>query len=105
MASEAACLGTPAIYLDDTGRLYTNELQKKYGQVFNFSESDQDQGRAIEKSLEILKTTHKKYWQLQRKKLLNDKIDVTAFLGWFTEHWPQSFEIMKKNPEYQNRFE
>jgi predicted glycosyltransferase len=37
MASECAVLGTPAIYLDNQGRGYTDEQEKKYGLVFNFT--------------------------------------------------------------------
>lgn len=33
--------------------------------------------------------------------MLADKIDVTAFLVWFIENWPESFKIMKENPDYQ----
>jgi len=36
--------------------------------------------------------------------MLKDKIDVTAFLVWFIENWPESFNIMKENPDYQYRF-
>ena len=36
MASEAACLGTPARYIDHKGRGYTDEQERKYGLVFNF---------------------------------------------------------------------
>ena len=36
--------------------------------------------------------------------MLADKIDVTAFLVWFVENYPQSFQIMKENPDYQLRF-
>ena len=41
MASEAAVLGVPAIYLDNTGRCYTREEEEKYGLVFNFTEGVQ----------------------------------------------------------------
>lgn len=32
------------------------------------------------------------------------KIDVTAFMVWFVENYPQSAKIMKENPNFQNRF-
>jgi uncharacterized protein len=67
MASEAAMLGTPAIYLDNTGRLYSQEQEEEYGLVFNYTESEQDQQRAIAKGVELL-TTHgiKEQWQQKR---------------------------------------
>ena len=49
MASEFACLGTPAIYLDNDGRGYTDELEEKYEMVFNFSESNEDQIKSMQK--------------------------------------------------------
>lgn len=104
MVSEAACLGVPGIYLDNTGRLYTNELEKKYGLCFNFTESINDQDRAIAKGIELLQQSKLEPWQQKRKILLSDKIDVTAFLVWFIENYPQSAKIMKENPNYQYNF-
>jgi len=43
-------------------------------------------------------------FQLRRQKMLLEKIDVTAFLVWFVENYPESAKIMKENPEYQWRF-
>ncbi len=107
MASEAAVLGVPAIYLDNDSRLYTQEQQQKYGLVFNYSESIEDQIKAIEQGIEILsRTDGKKEWQKRREQLLKDKIDVTAFLVWFVENYPDSVRKMIENPEAeQKRFQ
>ena len=43
-------------------------------------------------------------WQAKRQVMLKDKIDVTAFYVWFIENYPKSVNILKENPEYQNRF-
>ena len=43
-----------------------------------------------------------KYILLRR--MLSDKIDVTAFLTWFIENYPESKRIMKENPDYQYNF-
>ncbi|MEW6506991.1 MAG: DUF354 domain-containing protein [Bacteroidota bacterium] len=105
MASECSILGTPSIYLDDKSRYYTFNEEKKYGLVFNYSESLKDQERAIQKGIEILKAEGvKEEWQRRRQKMLADKIDVTAFLVWFLENYPESFRIMKEEPEYQYNF-
>ena len=81
MASEAAVLGTPAIYLDDTGRGYTDEQEKRYGCIFNFSESFRDQSLSIEKGIEILqKRDCKQLWGKKRDMLLKDTIDVTRYV-------------------------
>ena len=105
MISEGAVLGVPGIYLDNTGRYYTKEQEEKYQLVFNYSESEIDQMKSIKKGIELLKESNiKKIWNKKRKKLLADKIDVTAFLVWFVENYPQSVKIMKENPDYQYRF-
>jgi len=105
MASECAMLGTPSIYIDSKGTLLTKELSSKYELVFNYSESILDLQKAIEKSIEILKTENiKEKWQKRRNKMLSEKIDVTAFMVWFIENYPESFFIMKENPDYQFKF-
>ncbi|MFT4670297.1 MAG: hypothetical protein ACI9M9_000312 [Flavobacteriaceae bacterium] len=38
------------------------------------------------------------------RKMLTDKIDVTAFLLWFIENNAMSSQIMKENPAYQYKF-
>jgi uncharacterized protein len=105
MASECAVLGTPAIYLDNDGRGYTDEEEEKYGLVFNFTESMEDQDLSIRKGVELLKTPDiKGMWQEKRGKMLSEKIDVTAFMVWLVENYPESAKIMKKNPDYQYKF-
>jgi uncharacterized protein len=99
VASEACMLGVPAIYVDSTGRCYTREEEEKYGMVFNFTESQEDQEKSILKGVELLSTAGiKEEWQRKREIMLNDKIDVTAFLVWFVENWPRSLRIMKETP-------
>lgn len=90
MASECAILGTPAIYLDNDGRGYTDEQEQVYGSVFNFTESPEDQQRSIEKGIEILATPDvKRVWAEKRERLLGDKIDVTAWIMDFVEKLEQ----------------
>ncbi|GAB4286503.1 MAG: DUF354 domain-containing protein [Marinilabiliales bacterium] len=105
MASECSMLGIPSIFIDNTGRFYTLNLEKKYGLCFNYSESNEDQLKAIEKGVEILQTSNiKQQWQEKRKRMLEDKIDVTAFMFWFVENYPESVKVMRANPEYQYKF-
>ena len=77
MVSEGVVLGVPGVYIDNTGRYYTTEQEKRYGMCFNFSESEEDQEKAIKKGLEIL---HGQIDLSGYQSLLNDKIDVTTFL-------------------------
>jgi hypothetical protein len=46
----------------------------------------------------------KEEWQKRSEKMLSEKIDVTAFMVWFIENYPESVKVMKENPEYQYRF-
>ena len=105
MASEAAMLGVPAIYIDNKGRGYTDELEIKYGLVFNFSESEHDFNKALKKAIEILedKNSKTKFKQRQQK-MLSEKIDVTAFLFWLITHYPQSITQLKTDPKVFDPF-
>lgn len=95
MASEAGVLGTPALYVNSIPRYY-NEDQEKYGLVFNFRNG----AGVLEKALELLQIPNiKEEWQRRREKMLEDKIDVTAFLVRFVENYPESMENMEKYGE------
>jgi len=82
------------------------DQEKTYKLGHNFSESEEDQRNAIEKGIEILNAVNlKEEWQKRRQKMLDDKIDVTAFLVWFVENYPESMRIMRENPvETQKQF-
>jgi predicted glycosyltransferase len=100
MASECAVLGTPAIYVNSNIVGYIEE-QVKYGLVYSFRNSK----NVLDKAIEILEMENlKEEFQKRRQKLLSEKIDITAFLSWFVENYPESREIMKKDTDYQYRF-
>lgn len=101
MASEAAVLGVPSIYIDEVGRGYTDE-EGKVGLVYNFKPAQQD--KAIIKSEELIKLNSLENYQQINKQFLNDKIDVTAFTVWFVENYPDSIKTVKENTDYQYRF-
>ena len=103
MASEAAVLGTPAIYIDNVGRGYTDEEENKYSLVYNFSESLEDQARVIDKAVEL--ASHPKDMFIKsRKKLLEDMINLTEFMFWFITKYPESNIVMQRNSDYQSKF-
>jgi predicted glycosyltransferase len=104
MASESACLGTPAIFIDNEGRGYTDELEKDYGLVFNFTESLDDQGKAIDQAVEIVSEVKRQQWFKNRSKLLHDKIDPTKFLIWFIREFPSSIEMISQKSEWGEKF-
>lgn len=105
MAEEAAMLGTPAVYLYTGSTHYTTHLEKDYGLLFNYSESDEDQLLSINKGVELLSNTNtKKVWLERRDQMLKEKINVTDFLVWFVENYPDSVRVMKESPEFQYNF-
>ncbi len=104
MASESAVLGTPAIFLNENWFGSTDE-EKEFGLLFSYKQSLNDQQKAIEKGIELLTTPNLEIiMQKNQQKFLLNKIDVTAFMVWFIENYPQSAKIMKENPDYQYRF-
>ena len=103
MVTEAGILGTPAIISHPKSLKMSNfiELEKKYGLIFNIREPRM----AIEKAVELIQQSDlKQEWKKKRENLLKEKIDVTAFMTWFIENYPESFKEMKENPEYQEKF-
>lgn len=99
MASECAVLGTHAIFCDFAGRGYTDEEERDYSLVYNFKLDESNQEKSIEKAVELLQDPDlKTKGREKQKRLLNDKIDVTAFMVWFIEDYPQSVVAMKNNP-------
>ena len=77
MASEAAILGVPAIFVSSLRLGYLAELEEKYGLAFSFNNSTE----ALDKAIVILNTKEfKKEYNAKRELLLKDKIDVTRFM-------------------------
>jgi len=102
---EAAVLGTPSLRFNDfVGKIsILEELEHHYGLTFGISPSQPE--KLFSKIREILSMTDlKSEWQKRRKKMLLDKIDVTAFMAWFIENYPESVKIMNENPEFQLGF-
>ena len=90
MSSEAAMLGTPAIFInnlkDQLGTLKAQE--EKYGFVYGYSCSEDDLIMSIEKGSYILK--NKSEYILQYKNLIDESVDMTSYLEWFILNYPQS---------------
>jgi predicted glycosyltransferase len=101
MASECAMLGTPAIYINSLEVGSCTEEEYKYNLIYNYRNFD----GVIKKSTELLGEPNiQTNWQKKKIKMLNDKIDVTAFFVWFFENYPKSISILKENPDYQYKF-
>jgi len=78
MCSEAAVLGVPSIYIDERGRGYTDELDKKYGRCFNFRPNQIE--AILSKSTELLTSDNRlENGEERRNRILSDKIDVADY--------------------------
>ena len=84
MASEAAVLGTHAIFVSKTGRGYTDEQEREYGLVHNFNHLQGDEALGEVDRLLALEDV-KADAALRRQRLLSEKIDVTAWMVEFFE--------------------
>lgn len=104
MTTEAAILGTPALKCNSfAGKLSVHNELENYGLCYSFLPIDFE--KLLVKLQELLAMPNlKEEWQSRRQKMLADKIDVTAFMVWFIENYPESAKIMKENPDYQYRF-
>ena len=106
MAAEAAVLGTPSLRFNDfVGKLgYLEELEHKYGLTYGIKTAEPEKlYQKIEELLHVPDLSEE--WQRRKRKMLSEKIDVTAFMVWFVENYPESVGIMKDNPDYQYKFQ
>lgn len=76
LASEAAVLGTPSVFVNTLPRSYVEELENSYGLAFCY----RDGASVLRKVEEILRIDDRDIWRRRRVRMLADKIDVTAFV-------------------------
>jgi hypothetical protein len=104
MSVEAAMLGTPNLRFSDfSGRISVlEELEHKYGLTMGFKTDESE--RLIDTVKDLLSKPSNVEFKQRRAKMLEDKIDVTSFLIWYIENYPESRKMMKQDPDYQYRF-
>ncbi len=86
MASESAVLGTPFIFVSPVGRGYTDEQEKVYGLGYTLNPNQETE--AINLAVELAQREGlQEEWQAKRSRLLEDKIDVTAWMVDFVEEF------------------
>lgn len=103
-AMEAAVLGTPSINFE---KIIINRKEHSTAEIFgviaeyqnnyNLLLSYYDEVKMLEKIDEILKLgldKYKKQLYKNRERLLEDTIDVTEFMIWFVENYPNSINLM-----------
>jgi predicted glycosyltransferase len=100
-ASEATILGIPAIYINSLPLMGYLRDEREAGLLIQLQKTED----ILFKAKEILQMPDsREIFDERSKKMLKNKIDVTAFMIWFVENYPESVRIMKQNPEYQERF-
>jgi uncharacterized protein len=91
MASEAAQLGVPAIFLSTSSRGYTDELEKRYGMVFNFNGPRAIQKDAMAAAEKVLSdpAAPQHYHDLHAQ-LMSEQIDVATYITETVERYARS---------------
>ncbi len=98
MASEAGVLGTEYYYINPFKVGYIDEQCSRFENAHQLNRTE-----LLEKLNELKYTTNDKKKEI-RDYIEKNSINPTLFLVWFVENYPESAIIMKKNPDYQNRF-
>lgn len=105
MAVEASMLGTPNIRISSfAGRISVlDELEHSYQLTYGIKPENEE--AILMKLDELLDTADlKSVYAERRRKMLDEKIDVTAFLTWFIDSYPHSVQTVRENADYQLSF-
>ncbi len=93
MASEAACMGIPAVFISNTGRGYTTEQDNRFDLVKHYR---LNQWKDIIQTLESwIKMDLFEEWQKKRRVMLMDKMEVTDWLVELIENYPESIDASR----------
>lgn len=79
MSAESAFLGTPAVYIDDEGRGYTDYLEKRYQLIYRVNEDKNGIDKAIVYARKFNPKSNDKSWE-EVTKLHNTYIDTTQYM-------------------------
>lgn len=105
MSTEAAVLGTPSVEFDEYFYEIEQmiELEQKYSLIHCFRTSQKEE--FLDKIRELASNGNiKKEYALKRQKLLDDTIDVSGFLIWLFENYPESKNAYYQDPNVQLKF-
>lgn len=119
MASESVVLGTPAVYIDEVGRGYTDEeAREKLLYMFRpvpnkAALKPEEKGWILGGVEECIATAEavaspafdQEAWRQRHEAWMQTKIDPTAWLTWMIENYPLSVEEYRTNrAEIEKRF-
>jgi uncharacterized protein len=105
MSLEAGMLGTPFIrfnsFIDKISVL--DEMENKY--QLGFGVKSNDPQKLFEKLNSLLECKDlKDKWKLRRKRMLDETIDLSAFMFWLLDNYPSSLITLNNQKDYQIRF-
>jgi uncharacterized protein len=99
-ASEACILGTPAVYIN-TISAGTIEEEEKFGLLFSY----RDYTGVLEKIDSLLNILDKMHFIAKSKEMVQNRTDLTDLLLFIINDLPKNLEYVKKNSDYESRFE
>ncbi|WP_048160083.1 DUF354 domain-containing protein [Thermococcus sibiricus] len=104
MVTEAAVLGVPAVMINSSAWKVGvfEELEERYGLIYRYSRGDKGISKVVELSERL--SLLKRKWKKKQKRLLKEKIDISAFMTWVIENYPQSLHELQENPKIQYKF-
>lgn len=104
MTSEAAIMGIPAIKCNTlAGNMSVPNALEEYGLCYSYSPENFNE--LVEKVVEILSIRDvKSTWRAKQRVMLESNIDVTAFMVWFVENYPQSVKELKEESGLWKKF-
>lgn len=100
MCAEAAVLGTPAVEIDDWYADFEQYkiLSDKYGLLKGFFPGNDRE--IIGYLNELLNNQNlDSEFQMKRENFLKDHIDLSKFMIWLFENYPDSVKVVKENPD------
>jgi uncharacterized protein len=105
MSAEAGVLGTPYIrYNDFVGKIsYLEELESNYKLGIGIPTNEKDRLFMTISELVSIKNL-KEIYNIRRKQMMSEKIDLTAFLVWLLDNYPESAKSVIMDPSIQKEF-
>lgn len=95
-ASEAAVLGTPAVFISPLYCGYQCD-EERYGLLYRFPDQEKGTEQGLQKAVQLLNDKDlKQKAKAKREVLLHDKIDPTAFFVWLIDNYPESIKQLKE---------
>ncbi len=89
-ASEAACLGVPAVYVNTTRRGYLDDQAHRYGLVYDFREPQS----ALDRTLSLLREPpDPQGLAAARRRLIDEHVDVTQLVVELVEQFDRDAEL------------